>query len=42
MIANAKTYVLNAWWYAVFPGFVIFLTVLYLVRLGDELAEAAE
>ncbi len=39
MIANAKTYVLNAWWYAVFPGLVIFLTVLYLVRLGDELAE---
>ncbi len=42
MIANAKTYVLNAWWYAVFPGLVIFLTVLYLVRLGDELAEGHE
>ncbi|HXF97530.1 MAG TPA: ABC transporter permease [Gaiellaceae bacterium] len=39
MIANAKTYVLNAWWYAVFPGMVIFATVLYFVWLGDELAE---
>jgi peptide/nickel transport system permease protein len=38
MIANAHTYVLNAWWYAVFPGLVIFATVLYLVVLGDEIS----
>jgi peptide/nickel transport system permease protein len=42
MIANAKTYVLNAWWYAVFPGLVIFLVVLYFVRLGDEVTAAHE
>jgi peptide/nickel transport system permease protein len=38
MISNAHTYVLNAWWYAVLPGLVIFATVLYFVSLGDELA----
>jgi peptide/nickel transport system permease protein len=38
MIANAQTYVLNAWWYAVFPGVVIFATVVYFVWLGDEIA----
>jgi peptide/nickel transport system permease protein len=38
MISNAQTYVLSAWWYAVFPGLVIFAVVLYLVTLGDELA----
>lgn len=38
MISNAQTYVLNAWWYAVFPGLVIFVVVLYFVVLGDELA----
>jgi peptide/nickel transport system permease protein len=38
MISNANSYVLNAWWYAVFPGLVIFAIVLYFVWLGDELA----
>jgi peptide/nickel transport system permease protein len=38
MVANAQTYVLNAWWYAVFPGIVIFATVVYFVWLGDEIA----
>jgi peptide/nickel transport system permease protein len=38
MISNAHTYVLNAWWYAVLPGLVIFATVLYFVWLGDELS----
>jgi peptide/nickel transport system permease protein len=42
MIANAKTYVLNAWWYAVLPGVVILATVVYFVTLGDELAEERE
>lgn len=39
MISNAKTYVLNAWWYAVLPGVVIVATVIFFVSLGDELAE---
>lgn len=37
LVANAQTYVLNAWWYAVFPGLAIFATVLYFVWLGDEI-----
>lgn len=37
-VATAKGFVLTAWWYALFPGIVILLTVLYFVRLGDELA----
>ena len=38
LISNADGYVLNAWWYAVFPGVAIFFTVLYFVWLGDELS----
>jgi peptide/nickel transport system permease protein len=38
MIANAKSYVLTAWWYGLFPGLVILATVLYFVRVGDELS----
>lgn len=41
MVSNAKTYVLNAWWYAVLPGAVILLVVVYLVTLGDEITEDA-
>lgn len=39
MIANAKGFVFSAWWYAVFPGVAIFVTVLNFVGLGDSLAE---
>lgn len=39
LIANAKTYVFSAWWYAVFPGVAIFVTVLNFVGLGDALAK---
>jgi peptide/nickel transport system permease protein len=35
MIASAKTYVLNAWWYAFFPGLVILAAVSLCVWLGD-------
>jgi peptide/nickel transport system permease protein len=35
MIANAKTFVFRAWWYGVFPGLAIFVTVLNFVGLGD-------
>jgi len=38
MVSTAKGFVLSAWWYALFPGVVILLTVLYFVRVGDELA----
>jgi peptide/nickel transport system permease protein len=35
MIASAKTYVLNAWWYPFFPGLVILGVVALCVWLGD-------
>ena len=35
MINSAKTYVLNAWWYAFFPGLVIIAVVALCVWLGD-------
>jgi peptide/nickel transport system permease protein len=38
MVANAKSYVFNAWWYAVFPGLVILAAVLNFVAIGDALA----
>ena len=38
-IANARTFVFSAWWYGVFPGLAIFLTVLNFVGLGDQLAK---
>jgi peptide/nickel transport system permease protein len=38
MIANAKSYVFTAWWYAVFPGLSILAVVLNFVAIGDELA----
>jgi peptide/nickel transport system permease protein len=41
MVSTAKGFVLTAWWYALFPGLVILLTVLYFVRLGDELSGEA-
>ena len=39
MIANARSFVFTAWWYGVFPGVAIFLTVLNFVGLGDLLAK---
>lgn len=38
LIANAKTFVFRAWWYGVFPGLAIFVTVLNFVLLGDMIA----
>lgn len=37
MVADSKQFALTAWWYAVFPGVVIFLTVLNFVLLGEAL-----
>ncbi|MDE0710072.1 MAG: ABC transporter permease, partial [bacterium] len=37
MVADSKQFALLAWWYAVFPGVVIFATVLNFVLLGEAL-----
>ena len=37
MVADSKQFALLAWWYAVFPGIAIFLTVLNFVLLGEAL-----
>ena len=42
MVADSKQFALTAWWYAVFPGVVIFLTVLNFVLLGEALRKRAE
>ena len=39
MINTSKTYFMNAWWYSVFPGIAIFLTVLAFNLIGDGMRE---
>jgi peptide/nickel transport system permease protein len=39
MINTSKTYFMNAWWYSVFPGLAIFVTVLAFNLIGDGLRE---
>lgn len=39
MINTSKTYFMNAWWYSVFPGLAIFITVLAFNLIGDGLRE---
>lgn len=39
MIADGRSYVISAWWLAMFPGFAIMLTVVVANVLGDELTE---
>lgn len=39
MINTSKTYFLSAWWYGLFPGIAIFITVLSLNLFGDGLRE---
>ena len=41
MVASAKTYVLNAWWYPFFPGLVIVLVVSICVWIGDSASGSA-
>lgn len=41
LVAQSKQFVLNAWWYAVFPGVVIFVVVLNFVLLGDAMRKRA-
>lgn len=39
MVSTSRTYFLEAWWYSIFPGLAIFLTVLAFNLLGDGLRE---
>lgn len=39
MVSTSKNYFMNAWWYAIFPGVCIFVTVLSFNILGDGLRE---
>jgi len=39
MVSTSKNYVMNAWWYAIFPGLAIFITVLTFNLIGDGFRE---
>lgn len=39
MISTSRNYFLNAWWYSIFPGLAIFVTVLVFNLLGDGFRE---
>ncbi len=39
MISTSRNYFLNAWWYSIFPGVAIFITVLAFNLLGDGFRE---
>jgi peptide/nickel transport system permease protein len=39
MINTSRNYILNAWWYSIFPGLAIFITVLVFNLLGDGIRE---
>jgi peptide/nickel transport system permease protein len=40
MIAQARSYMIDAWWYPTFPGLAIFLAVLGFNLLGDAIRDA--
>jgi peptide/nickel transport system permease protein len=42
MIAQSRDYLPSAWWYALAPGFAIFVTVLGFNLLGDGLSDAMD
>jgi peptide/nickel transport system permease protein len=42
IIADGKTYILDAWWLIVFPGLAIFIASLAFYLAGDALRRAAE
>lgn len=42
LINTSKTYFLNAWWYSMFPGIAIFITVLVFNLIGDGLREVLD
>lgn len=39
MVSTSRNYFLNAWWYSIFPGLAILITVLAFNLLGDGLRE---
>ncbi len=39
MISTSRNYFLNAWWYSIFPGLAIFVSVLVFNLLGDGMRE---
>lgn len=39
MVSTSRQYFLNAWWYSIFPGLAIFITVLAFNLLGDGMRE---
>jgi peptide/nickel transport system permease protein len=39
MVADSRLFIFRAWWYGVFPGVVIFLTVLAFMTFGDAVAD---
>lgn len=39
MVSTSRQYFLNAWWYSIFPGFAIFISVFAFNLLGDGLRE---
>ena len=39
MINTSRNYLLSAWWYSIFPGLAIFITVLAFNLLGDGIRE---
>ena len=41
-IAESRTYLPRAWWYATFPGLAIMVTVLAINLLGDGLRDALD
>lgn len=42
MVDASRTYITTAWWYGVFPGLIIMLTVMGFNFLGDGLRDALE
>ena len=42
IIADGKTYILDAWWLILFPGMAIFVTTLAFYLTGEGLRQAAE
>ena len=42
IISTSRRFVMDAWWYTVFPGLIIFITVLSFNLLGDGLREVLD
>jgi peptide/nickel transport system permease protein len=42
IISTSRRFIIDAWWYTVYPGIVIFITVLSFNLLGDGLREVLD